>query len=96
MTFANVCKAPGKIGILMGNPRYRNQEMNEAGFRSYFREHAQGFTLLEPISTARLDSLMPCSLEAPACWMAAAGQDVWVRNSPVSATRWWGSTSIQC
>lgn len=50
-TFANVCKAPGKIGILMGNPRYRNQEMNEAGFRSFFREHAPDFTLLEPIST---------------------------------------------
>lgn len=50
-TFANVCKAPGKIGILMGNPRYRNQEMNEAGFRSYFREHAPGFTLLDPLST---------------------------------------------
>lgn len=50
-TFANACKAPGKIGILMGNPRYRNQEMNEAGFRSYFRELAPGFTLLEPIST---------------------------------------------
>jgi LacI family transcriptional regulator len=50
-TFANVCKSPGKIGILMGNPRYRNQEMNEAGFRSFFREHAPGFSLLEPIST---------------------------------------------
>ncbi|MBL4928465.1 LacI family DNA-binding transcriptional regulator [Fuscibacter oryzae] len=50
-TFANICKVPGKIGILMGNPRYRNQEMNEAGFRSYFREHAPNFTLLEPIST---------------------------------------------
>jgi LacI family transcriptional regulator len=50
-TFAHVCKAPGKIGILMGNPRYRNQEMNEAGFRSYFREHAPGFTLLEPLNT---------------------------------------------
>ncbi len=50
-TFANICKAPGKIGILMGNPRYRNQEMNETGFRSYFREHAPDFTLLEPIST---------------------------------------------
>lgn len=49
--FDNICKAPGKIGILMGNPRYRNQEMNEAGFRSYFREHALDFTLLEPIST---------------------------------------------
>lgn len=50
-TFAHVCKTPGKIGILMGNPRYRNQEMNEAGFRSYFRELAPEFTLLEPIST---------------------------------------------
>ncbi len=50
-TFANICKAPGKIGILLGNPRYRNQEMNETGFRSYFREHAPAFTLLEPIST---------------------------------------------
>lgn len=50
-TFAHVCKAPGKIGILMGNPRYRNQEMNEAGFRSYFREHEPEFALLEPIST---------------------------------------------
>ena len=50
-TFANICKTPGKIGILMGNPRYRNQEMNETGFRSYFREHAPEFTLLEPLST---------------------------------------------
>ena len=46
-----LCKRPGKIGILMGNPRYRNQEMNEFGFRSYFREHAADFTLLEPLST---------------------------------------------
>ncbi len=49
--FANICKAPGKIGILMGNPRFRNQEMNETGFRSFFREFAPEFTLLEPLST---------------------------------------------
>ena len=49
--FANICKTPGKIGILMGNPRYRNQEMNETGFRSYFRESAPDFVLLEPLST---------------------------------------------
>jgi LacI family transcriptional regulator len=47
----HLCRKPGKIGILMGNPRYRNQEMNEVGFRSYFREHAPDFTLLEPLST---------------------------------------------
>lgn len=49
--FANICRKPGKIGILIGNPRYRNQEMNETGFRSYFREYAPEFSLLEPLST---------------------------------------------
>ena len=48
---AKLCKAPGQVGILVGNHRYRCQEMNESGFRSYFREHAPDFTLLEPIST---------------------------------------------
>jgi len=47
----NICKAPGKLGILVGNHRYRSQEMNESGFRSYFREYGPEFTLLEPLST---------------------------------------------
>lgn len=47
----HICKSPGKIGILLGNYRYRNQEMNESGFRSYFREHGPTFTLLEPLAT---------------------------------------------
>lgn len=46
-----ISKAPGKLGILVGNHRYRCQEMNESGFRSYFREYAPEFTLLEPMST---------------------------------------------
>lgn len=49
--FEHICKAPGKIGILLGNHRYRNQDMNESGFRSYFREYAPDFTLLEPLAT---------------------------------------------
>jgi LacI family transcriptional regulator len=49
--FEHICKAPGKLGILMGNHRYGSQEMNESGFRSYFREHSPDFTLLEPLST---------------------------------------------
>ncbi|CAH2406690.1 LacI family DNA-binding transcriptional regulator [Mesorhizobium ventifaucium] len=49
--FEHVCREPGKLGILVGNHRYRCQEMNESGFRSYFREHAPGFTLLEPVLT---------------------------------------------
>lgn len=46
-----ISKAPGKLGILVGNHRYRCQEMNESGFRSYFREYAPEFTLLEPLLT---------------------------------------------
>ncbi len=49
--FDNICKEPGKIGILVGNHRYRNQKLSESGFRSYFREHNSKFTLLEPRST---------------------------------------------
>jgi LacI family transcriptional regulator len=49
--FGHLCHAPGRIGILVGSPRYRNQELNESGFRSYLREHAPDFTVLEPLST---------------------------------------------
>lgn len=47
----NICKGPGKVGILVGNHRFRCQEANESGFRSYFREFAPDFTILEPLST---------------------------------------------
>ena len=49
--FDKIVRIPGKIGILVGNHRFRNQEMNESGFRSYFREHNSDFILLEPLST---------------------------------------------
>ena len=49
--FANICKQPGKIGIIVGSHRYRCQELNEIGFRSYFRENAPDFQLLEPMIT---------------------------------------------
>jgi LacI family transcriptional regulator len=49
--FDRMVRQPGKIGILVGSHRLRNQEMNESGFRSYFREHNPGFTLLEPLPT---------------------------------------------
>jgi LacI family transcriptional regulator len=48
---AGLCKKPGRIGIIVGSHRYRCQELNEIGFRSYFREHAPQFQLLEPMSS---------------------------------------------
>lgn len=50
-TFDKLIREPGKIGILVGNNRFRNQDINESGFRSYFREHNANFTLLEPLAT---------------------------------------------
>ena len=40
---------PGKIGILIGSHRYLSQEIAEIGFRSYVREYAPQFQLLEPL-----------------------------------------------
>jgi LacI family transcriptional regulator len=48
-TISRTARGPGKIGILVGSHRYLNQELAEISFRSYMREHAQEFTLLEPI-----------------------------------------------
>jgi LacI family transcriptional regulator len=46
---SRTAKAPGKVGILVGSHRYLSQEMAEISFRSYMREHAPEFQLLEPI-----------------------------------------------
>ena len=46
---SRTAKRPGKVGILVGTHRYLGQELAEISFRSYFREHATGFRLLEPL-----------------------------------------------
>jgi LacI family transcriptional regulator len=48
-TISRLAKSPGKIGILVGSHRYLNQELSEISFRTYMREHAPDFQLLEPI-----------------------------------------------
>lgn len=46
---SRLAKRPGKVGIVVGSHRYLCQETAEMGFRSYFREHAPDFELLEPV-----------------------------------------------
>ncbi len=46
---SRLSKSPGKVGIVVGSHRYLCQESFEMGFRSYFREHAPDFELLEPM-----------------------------------------------
>lgn len=46
---SRLAKRPGKIGILLGSHRYLSQELAEVSFRSYMRENAPGFQVLEPL-----------------------------------------------
>ncbi|HWA47914.1 MAG TPA: substrate-binding domain-containing protein, partial [Dongiaceae bacterium] len=46
---SRTAKRVGKVGILVGTHRYLGQELAEISFRSYFREHAPDFRLLEPL-----------------------------------------------
>ena len=48
-TISRLARNPGKVGILLGSHRYLSQEISEISFRSYMREHAPEFQLLEPI-----------------------------------------------
>jgi LacI family transcriptional regulator len=50
-SISRLAKAPGKVGIFVGSHRYLGQESAEMSFRSYFRENAPDFSVLEPIST---------------------------------------------
>ncbi len=48
-TISHLARTPGKVGILLGSHRYLSQEISEISFRSYMREHAPDFQVLEPI-----------------------------------------------
>lgn len=50
-SLTHICKTPGKVAIIMGSHRFRSQDLNEMGFRSYLREHAPEFKLLEPLTS---------------------------------------------
>jgi len=48
---ARLCKSPGKIAVFVGNHRYLCQDICEIRFRSYFRERAPEFHVLDGITT---------------------------------------------
>lgn len=48
---AKLCRKPGKIAVFVGNHRYLCQDMCEIRFRSYFRERATEFQVLDAITT---------------------------------------------
>ncbi|KLK91931.1 LacI family DNA-binding transcriptional regulator [Microvirga sp. KLBC 81] len=48
---SNMCRTPGKIGVYVGSHRFLSQDVSEMRFRSYFREHAPEFQLLDSVAT---------------------------------------------
>lgn len=46
---AQLCPRPGKVGLILGSHRYQCQEQCEISFRSYLRESASQFELLETL-----------------------------------------------
>jgi LacI family transcriptional regulator len=45
---SRIAARPGAIGIVIGGHRYHGHELRETGFRSYLREYAPSFELLDP------------------------------------------------
>ncbi|MBB4008190.1 LacI family DNA-binding transcriptional regulator [Allorhizobium taibaishanense] len=46
---AKTAKQPGKIAVFVGSHRFHGHELREIGFRSYFREHAPDFEVLDTL-----------------------------------------------
>ncbi|MDP3843801.1 MAG: LacI family DNA-binding transcriptional regulator [Oxalobacteraceae bacterium] len=50
LLFARMTREVGEVGIFVGSHRYLGQETREISFRSYLREHAPSFKLLDAYS----------------------------------------------
>ena len=46
---AKAAQSPGRIGLFVGGHRWHGHELREAGFRSYFREAAPQFEVLDTL-----------------------------------------------
>ena len=44
---SKLAPGPGKVGLFVGGPRFHGHELRETGFRSYFRDAAPRFQLLD-------------------------------------------------
>jgi LacI family transcriptional regulator len=51
-----LAREPGQVVMYVGSPRFQCQEMSEISFRSYMREHAPAFELLETITTLETEA----------------------------------------
>ncbi|MBA1139466.1 LacI family DNA-binding transcriptional regulator [Mesorhizobium neociceri] len=47
--FSKVAKRPGKVAVFVGSHRFQAHELRETGFRSYFRDNAPSFEVLDTL-----------------------------------------------
>ncbi|BCH19257.1 hypothetical protein MesoLjLa_61080 [Mesorhizobium sp. L-2-11] len=80
--FSTVAKRPGKAAVFVGSHRLLGQELREIGFRSYFRDNAPTFEVLNTLVTLEKRQityettlhLMHGNLSSSASvWLAGAG-----------------------
>jgi LacI family transcriptional regulator len=78
---AKAARKPGKVAIFVGSHRFDGHELREMGFRSYFREHAPDFTILETqvnleaaqITHEAIASLLARHPDLAGCYVAGGG-----------------------
>jgi LacI family transcriptional regulator len=55
--FVRRCAArPGKVAVIVGSRRFQGHELREIGFRSFFRENAPDFTVLDAVVNSESDA----------------------------------------
>lgn len=77
---AQCAARPGRVAVFVGSHRFHGHELREIGLRSYFREHAPGFTVLEtavndesPERTEALVSSLAAAGGLVGCYLAGGG-----------------------
>ena len=88
---AKAAKQPGKVAMFVGSHRFHGHELREIGFRSYFRENAPEFTVLETHGQPRGSGRSPMRRRID---LLAAPSRTWSASmSPAAA---WRARSRRC
>ena len=61
---SKAAKRPGKVALFVGSHRFHGHELREIGFRSFFREQAPDFTLLETLVNLEANQITQDYLDA--------------------------------
>ena len=80
---ARAALRPGRVAVFVGSPRFTGHELREIGLRSYFREEAPDFTVLETrvnletpeVTRQTLISIMGENPDLAGCYVSGGGME---------------------